>query len=580
MLDPPSGSTLSSPLSSPTESSASSSSSVRASPLTYRRIRPSAPAPLSHPNVDPQVPSPPSANFLSAPSAQAIFPLYRHTTYTTSRDVRPRTFVNSAYPANTPVNSTSYGFPNQTPSGFATPFSYQNYALAPTDSRLRTPQEQLLANHDLPRSLPPLPTLQPGTNYSALQYNYLSMLAEDPSFGSMTKDIAMSDSTTSAPSGAASMATLEGLLESGVYCRGDDSELIDQWLTDVFDARFLASSCDHPPVAAAHALSASDERSATSEPLSFDHLFNSSQQSSDLPATPVVHDMSAFTSMNNSLNPALFSNDDLHFNFTGVLDQPVLTTPPSASEPPALSFSPTSPFSATPGTGLTLMDADFEGDFEGMPLFGYDDRSLFNYEDASVVAPSALGLKGVAPANELDGLDGLISMTDTPSIIPVPLASTSTPSTAPSTLPLRSSTSSRPTGHRKNLSPSSLLPIDAPTQTRNYRGPSATSRKDIPAFALSTAPPSAPTPNPKKRKLAEEEDVEDDDDEEEMRTGRVKPRMGESEIEAKRRQNTLAARRSRHRKLEYVRNLEEQVRELMNVNEALVERLRGAGLEP
>jgi hypothetical protein len=38
-----------------------------------------------------------------------------------------------------------------------------------------------------------------------------------------------------------------------------------------------------------------------------------------------------------------------------------------------------------------------------------------------------------------------------------------------------------PTGYRKNLSPKQLLPVDAPTQQRNYYGLSATSRKPVPA---------------------------------------------------------------------------------------------------
>ncbi|KAF9504309.1 hypothetical protein BS47DRAFT_1262669, partial [Hydnum rufescens UP504] len=88
------------------------------------------------------------------------------------------------------------------------------------------------------------------------------------------------------------------------------------------------------------------------------------------------------------------------------------------------------------------------------------------------------------------------------------------------------------TGHRRNITPSNLVPVDAPTQQRSYIKPSATSRKDIPAaFAAAS----------KKRGVSEVfDDLED-------------------AIEAKRRQNTVAARRSRARKLEYVRDLEAKV---------------------
>jgi len=98
-----------------------------------------------------------------------------------------------------------------------------------------------------------------------------------------------------------------------------------------------------------------------------------------------------------------------------------------------------------------------------------------------------------------------------------------------------------------------------------------------PAAAASSTPASAS----KKRKAAAA-DIDDFDEEEDAELdaqGKIKPRMGESEIEAKRRQNTLAARRSRHRKLAYVRELEEKVVLLMRENENMHERLVRAGLE-
>jgi len=92
---------------------------------------------------------------------------------------------------------------------------------------------------------------------------------------------------------------------------------------------------------------------------------------------------------------------------------------------------------------------------------------------------------------------------------------------------------SAPTGHRRNITAAELVPLDAPTQPRSYLTPSTTSRKDLPsAFLARTS-----------RKRA----ASVVDDEEDLLVA----------IETKRRQNTIAARRSRQRKLEHTRQLEE-----------------------
>lgn len=97
-----------------------------------------------------------------------------------------------------------------------------------------------------------------------------------------------------------------------------------------------------------------------------------------------------------------------------------------------------------------------------------------------------------------------------------------------------------PTGTRKNVTPDSLIPVDAPIQGRKYVSESATSRKELPAVFA------------RKRKRASA-----DLDEEEEDLLAAPPTVNElSAIEAKRRQNTLAARRSRKRKLEHQRDLE------------------------
>ena len=106
-----------------------------------------------------------------------------------------------------------------------------------------------------------------------------------------------------------------------------------------------------------------------------------------------------------------------------------------------------------------------------------------------------------------------------------------------STFPTRRK--SAPTGTRKNVTPETLVPYNAPIQSRKYRTPSATSRKELPAtFARKRARTSAPG--------EEEPSVEPTGSEEDA-------------IKVKRLQNTLAARRSRKRKLEYQRELEDAI---------------------
>ena len=100
---------------------------------------------------------------------------------------------------------------------------------------------------------------------------------------------------------------------------------------------------------------------------------------------------------------------------------------------------------------------------------------------------------------------------------------------------------SAPTGTRKNVTPDSLIPVDAPIQNRKYVSESATSRKELPAVFA------------RKRKRASVELDEED-------LLAAPPTTNElSAIEAKRRQNTLAARRSRKRKLEHQRDLESTI---------------------
>jgi len=120
------------------------------------------------------------------------------------------------------------------------------------------------------------------------------------------------------------------------------------------------------------------------------------------------------------------------------------------------------------------------------------------------------------------------------------------------------------TGTRPNLTVSKLIPLDAPVQTRTYVLPSSTSRKAIPtAFqgkieSLSRG---------KKRARSEVEDSPAEVPE--SPAADANPDNLEAAIQAKRLQNTFAARRSRARKLEYLKTLEDEVASLKEENDGL-----------
>jgi hypothetical protein len=111
---------------------------------------------------------------------------------------------------------------------------------------------------------------------------------------------------------------------------------------------------------------------------------------------------------------------------------------------------------------------------------------------------------------------------------------------------------SRATGIRKGITVDALLDESAPTQARKYVTPSATSKKEIPAtFARKRARSVA---------FGDEEDELGDD----MPLNDNEKNL----IEQKRLKNTLAARKSRRRKLEQYQNMEksrDEERELKQV---------------
>lgn len=97
--------------------------------------------------------------------------------------------------------------------------------------------------------------------------------------------------------------------------------------------------------------------------------------------------------------------------------------------------------------------------------------------------------------------------------------------------------------NRTRATPDGYIPHDAPTQQRRYLTPSVTSRKEVPSYIAARR--RAPAQSDEEDELAEEPLHENATDQE--------------KIEYKRRQNTLAARRSRRRRLAQFQKLEEDV---------------------
>lgn len=187
-------------------------------------------------------------------------------------------------------------------------------------------------------------------------------------------------------------------------------------------------------------------------------------------------------------------------------------------------------------TSPAIVDADDFGFDESMPLFGGN----IGYPESIKTAHNV--------AHPSFNLDGLLTMSpNTPALdngsspqMGHPLNTPMTPSLPPPTPASRRK--NEPTGTRKNITPASLVPYDAPIQTRKYVTPSSTSRKEVPAVFA--------------KKRSRTQAFGDDEDQLAEDSPLLAPEDLDA-IEAKRRQNTLAARRSRKRKLEYQRELEE-----------------------
>ncbi|KAJ7795590.1 hypothetical protein B0H14DRAFT_2532278 [Mycena olivaceomarginata] len=226
---------------------------------------------------------------------------------------------------------------------------------------------------------------------------------------------------------------------------------------------------------------------------------------------------------------------------------PFLTSPLDASYDDFGTSPMETPYSSFLGTP-SLTDLDLESPLitmDSSPLIaGFnDDLDLFG---AASAFPT-VEVTAAAPKPKLPASNKLWTFSpSTPALDSIKPSTVPTKS-APVIPPAPSRRRSNVTGTRKNLTPAALIPLDAPTQKRTYITPSVTSRKAVPDAIV--------------KKRLHSVAFSDDKDEEEL--AELSPTASEAEIiEYKRRQNTLAARKSRKRKLEHQQALEDEVQQL------------------
>ncbi|KAI0826954.1 hypothetical protein BC628DRAFT_1372767 [Trametes gibbosa] len=225
-----------------------------------------------------------------------------------------------------------------------------------------------------------------------------------------------------------------------------------------------------------------------------------------------------------------FPNDFSEFLTSPMEDSPFeefLTTPALGSADAAADLL----------TSPAIFDPDSFPDYSSLPLFGSEGLGFGNASEARKVASHTQSPH--SPFN-FNGLYTMPSPT-TPSLDPTSLHPSPRTGVVPTpSTPGRRSRKNAPTGTRKNITPDALVSMDAPIQVRKYVTPSSTSRKEVPTAFLKKK-------RARSQAFGEEDELEDD----------VNIDQNDLDaIEAKRRQNTLAARRSRRRKLEYQRELE------------------------
>lgn len=481
---------------------------------TARLISPS-PASLDRQSAAlPSDQQPPRASHPQFPAIPAFLP--DNNTYNTDQHVRSLPLNgSSSAPQHRLTPSTGFSSPYQlegsTTSSFAPshhgPISSPFPRPSRTSNTVFRTTTDLAAHHGIPQSLPPPPRTTPRRSVHQLSIPDTSALSEPIDFSNLCSNYlsmlsASNKNAAEQPSAMMSTAAAADNVAAitGALTVEEQAQFVLEALQGDFDARF-----DPIRVMAHHVLSFGTARTAFSHTASPDNFS---------PYDP-----------NEYLTSPHESPQDDDFLTTPALGMDLDVSPSIYSSP------------------LFDMPGDFDSLFPeaGQDFFGFDNTK------ASYNAPH------VSEVNHPD-FDGLLAMPspDTPALDPSHLSmspssnhhSSSTNKTSRPTTG-RGPRRSGPTGTRKNITPEALVPIDAPIQTRKYVAPSSTSRKEVPAtFA---------------RKRARSQAFGDDDELADQDVGASSSLTPNEEdaIKAKRLQNTLAARRSRKRKLEYQKELED-----------------------
>jgi hypothetical protein len=272
---------------------------------------------------------------------------------------------------------------------------------------------------------------------------------------------------------------------------------------------------------------------------------------------------------------------------------------PSLSPCDDFNMSPMDDSPMTPNLDTPIMN-DLSDDFGmyateygGIPLFNDGAMSMYQLLESQEVAQAqTYELSKLAPESADSPLLPAFGAVSPTSLAKdsLPTVSTSRSASPASSIPKppRKKTAGRgrkvtATGTRKNITPESLVPVDAPIQNRKYVTSSATSRKELPAAFLKS----------QKRKRSRAQAFGDEEAAQIQLQAESSPfhTAGSPEVEEhpplnatdkeliewKRRQNTLAARKSRKRKLEHQQFLESRVKDLESENEML--KVRAEALE-
>ncbi|KAF5328276.1 hypothetical protein D9758_017847 [Tetrapyrgos nigripes] len=485
----------------------SASPAVNGSPLSRQELT------SSHRNRNARPPSVlPQTTHNCKPSPVAISDSSHNLYYRqTSQDVRYSLNISAAPEPSTA--SSHHGQPSLERS-LSSPYSHHvPLNQFPSPQPVFTTQSQLAAHYGIPQSLPKPPRTTPRSSvaepvdplptFSELSRNYLNMLSQKPD-NTMPAESSPALSTTALPADMDAPVT-------------DAAAIVaDTILGDSCSPGLLSSS--------------------------------SSDTASPLLASPHYRDLNSFP-----------GNE--------FLTSPFMDTPYDEFLSPDNFDSPFSPDLNTP-LMADLSSFEMLTGYNDAPLFDdlatsiYSDYASLTTETAKEVEPVKEHAQPAAstsfsnPTFDMEKLYTFspgtpmldaVEAVDPSSLYPSPRIPKSKEFSPAPTSAVRKTRSSA-TGTRKNITTANLVPLDAPTQSRHYATPSATSRKEVPAVFA--------------RKRNRSQAFGDEEDE--LVGEAPGPNASEKEqIEWKRRQNTLAARKSRKRKLEHQQSLENKVDDLM-----------------